>query len=207
MCGISLIVGANGQLVPGELIRTMTNKVAHRGPDDDGYFVERNLALGHRRLSIIDLSPAGHQPMQRGALWITYNGEIYNYIELRDELAALGCTFTSGSDTEVILFAYQKWGVDAFRKLNGMWAFVIYDRTTRRVFGARDRFGVKPLYVFRNADCIVLASEIKSIRDSGLVKLNVNWKTAASFLRLSPPKSTSSLTSSGFAPSVSIQTG
>src|SRR5262245_53474213 len=104
------------------------------------------LALGHRRLSIVDLSPGGHQPMGRGNCWIVYNGEVYNHVELRAELEALGHSFRSRSDTEVILAAYEQWGVDCLHRFNGMFAFVIYDRARGTLLAARDRFGVKPLY-------------------------------------------------------------
>jgi asparagine synthase (glutamine-hydrolysing) len=122
------------------------------------------VALGHRRLSIIDLSPAGHQPMctEDGHVWIVYNGEIYNYIELRDELEHLGHTFVSHSDTEVILAAYREWGGHCLERFNGMFTFVLVDRTARRIFAVRDRFGVKPLYLWRSPQGLVaMASEIK----------------------------------------------
>jgi asparagine synthase (glutamine-hydrolysing) len=122
------------------------------------------VALGHRRLAIIDLSPAAHQPMSTadGRLWIVYNGEIYNYVELRQELELLGHTFVSHSDTEVILAAYREWGEQCLLRFNGMFAFVLIDRVARAVFAARDRFGVKPLYIWRSPDGLVaLASEIK----------------------------------------------
>src|SRR5688572_22192080 len=122
------------------------------------------VALGHRRLAIIDLSPAGHQPMctPDGRVWIVYNGEIYNYVELRTELETLGYSFVSNNDTEVILAAYREWGEQCLGRFNGMFAFVILDRTNRVVFVARDRFGVKPLYVWRSPeDLVALASEIK----------------------------------------------
>ena len=122
------------------------------------------IALGHRRLSIIDLSPLGHQPMshQAGRYWITYNGEIYNYIELRGELESLGHNFVSQSDTEVIMAAYAQWGVSCLHRFNGMWAFAIYDTQRQEVFLARDRFGVKPLYYWTAPDgTFCFASEIK----------------------------------------------
>ncbi len=122
------------------------------------------VALGHRRLAIIDLSPHGHQPMSSdaGRYWITYNGEVYNYIELRDELRAAGHEFTTGSDTEVILAAYREWGAQCLARFNGMWAFAILDRQAKTLFLARDRFGVKPLYHWRCGDRLAFASEIKA---------------------------------------------
>src|SRR5206468_5652525 len=122
----------------------------HRGPDDQGVWrsADGRVGLGHRRLSIIDLSPAGHQPMidESARLSISYNGEIYNFLELRDELAKIGYRFRTRSDTEVILAAYQEWGVDCPKKLNGMFAFALYDENRQRLFLARDRAGEKPLF-------------------------------------------------------------
>ncbi len=124
-----------------------------------------DLALGHRRLAIIDLSPAGHGPMSSadGRLWITYNGEIYNYLELREELRGLGHAFRTESDTEVILEAYAAWGRDCLRRFNGMWAFAIYDARQKRLFCARDRFGVKPFHYFWDGALFCFASEIKGL--------------------------------------------
>lgn len=164
MCGISGIVSRNGSAVPPELIRRITDVAAHRGPDGHGYFLESNVALGHRRLSIIDLSEQGHQPMPHNdRYWITYNGEIYNYLELREELRALGCTFASGTDTEVILAAYARWGSACLQRFNGMWAFAIYDSLNQELFLARDRFGVKPLYYADGPGHFVFGSEIKQL--------------------------------------------
>src|SRR5258708_39045447 len=127
MCGISLAIHLKNEPVREEQIKAMNDKVSHRGPDDEGFYLGGAFALGHRRLSILDLRPAGHQPMQWRHWWITYNGEVYNYIELRDELKGLGHSFRSGTDTEVIMAAYEQWGVGAFARFNGMWAFAIYD--------------------------------------------------------------------------------
>jgi asparagine synthase (glutamine-hydrolysing) len=122
-----------------------------------------DLALGFRRLSILDLSPAGHQPMQRHGLWLLFNGEIYNYIELRRELQAKGYAFESGTDSEVILAAYREWGIDCLNRFNGMWAFVIWDGVERRLFCARDRFGIKPFYYIWDGRRFAFASEIKAL--------------------------------------------
>lgn len=122
-----------------------------------------NIALGHRRLSVIDLSEAAHQPMCNDEVWITLNGEIYNYIELRNELIALGHSFISQSDTEVLLKAYTAWGVECLQKLNGMWSFVIYDKKKDLLFASRDRFGVKPLYYYRDENLLAFASEQKAL--------------------------------------------
>jgi asparagine synthase (glutamine-hydrolysing) len=164
MCGISGIVNKRGGAVDPAVIEQLTDPIAHRGPDGYGYFFGPNFAFGHRRLSIIDLSEQGHQPMAyRGRYWITYNGEIYNYLEIREELAKLGCTFVSGTDTEVILAAYAEWGPDCLRRFNGMWAFAIYDAERQEIFLARDRFGVKPLYYTDSGEHWTFGSEIKQL--------------------------------------------
>jgi asparagine synthase (glutamine-hydrolysing) len=135
-------------------------------------FAETRSGLGHRRLSIIDLSPAGHQPMSNdaGTLWITYNGEVYNYREVREALRAKGCSFRSQSDTEVILKAYESWGPQCLDHLNGMFAFAIYDRVTEELFAARDRLGIKPFYYHQRGDRLVFASEIKALLATSLVE-------------------------------------
>jgi asparagine synthase (glutamine-hydrolysing) len=166
MCGIAGILSFN-QNAPATaaLLQKMTDAIRHRGPDDEGFYVNGNIALGHRRLAIIDLSPDGHQPMAGpdGSTWIIYNGEIYNYLELRAELSAQGHQFKSQSDTEVILHAYQEHGPDCVRHFNGMFAFAIWDARQRRLFLARDRFGIKPLYFCRTAHQLFFASEIKAL--------------------------------------------
>ncbi|MCA9740262.1 asparagine synthase (glutamine-hydrolyzing), partial [candidate division KSB1 bacterium] len=141
-------------------------------PDNSGHqwFDRWQSGLGHRRLSIIDLSPAGHQPMSnvRGNLWITYNGEIYNYQEIRAQLEAAGCRFRSNSDTEVVLKAYEQWGETCLHKLNGMFAFAIFDQESGELFAARDRVGIKPFYYHAKGVALVFASEIKAILATGL---------------------------------------
>jgi len=160
MCGLWASLGL-------EVPRAVLDAVSHRGPDDEGWarfdLPLGPLVLGVKRLSIIDLSSRGHQPMQRdaGRLTIIFNGEIYNYLDLRRELQALGQIFVSESDTEVLLAAYDVWGDDCLRRLNGMFAFVIYDAGRQRLFAARDRFGVKPLYYHEQKGGICFASEIK----------------------------------------------
>lgn len=163
MCGIAGVVG----YVDKGVLLAMTGAQAHRGPDDVGELIldQDRVMLGHRRLSIIDLSPAGHQPMsnQTGDVWITFNGEIYNYAEIRRELLAQGYPFKSNSDTEVLLAAYEIWGDDCLTRLNGMFAFAIYDSRRKRLFAARDRLGIKPFYYYHGAGLLVFASEIKAI--------------------------------------------
>jgi asparagine synthase (glutamine-hydrolysing) len=161
MCGITGYVSRSG--VSREVVTAMANRIAHRGPDDSGVEVFDGVALGHRRLSIIDLSDAGHQPMVRDDAWLVYNGEIYNYLELRQELRAKGHQFTSDSDSEVLLAAYREWGHDALSRLNGMFAFAIWDARKRELFCARDRLGVKPFYYWAGKDAFVFGSEIKAL--------------------------------------------
>ena len=168
MCGIAgtLDLGGSASHAPDEaLVAAMLELIAHRGPDDAGVLVDDPCVLGHRRLSIIDLSPAGHQPMASAdeRLWITYNGEVYNYLELRASLEDLGHTFRTETDTEVLLQAYEEWGERALDRLNGMFAFAIWDRQHRSLFCARDRFGVKPFYYAVANGRFLFASEIKAL--------------------------------------------
>ena len=164
MCGISGIIDRLGRPVDPAMIARITDLVRHRGPDGHGYYHGPCFALGHRRLSIIDLSIHGAQPMPyRERFWLTFNGEIYNYIELRAQLITLGHTFVSSSDSEVILAAYAEWGPDCCRRFNGMWAFAIYDAETQTIFFSRDRFGVKPLYYSSTDEHFVFGSEIRQI--------------------------------------------
>ena len=143
----------------------MTDMLAHRGPDDAGLFVESPVVLGNRRLSILDLSSAGHQPMgsDDGRFWLTYNGEIYNYKELVQDLRACGHRFRSLGDTEVVLRAYSEWGPECLARLNGMFAFAVWDRSRRALFCARDRFAVKPFYYTVAGGRFRFASEIKAL--------------------------------------------
>ena len=169
MCGIAGIVYKKD--IPGNreaVLKSMLASIAHRGPDDEGMYFDGPVALGHRRLSILDLSPAGHQPMKYKDCFIVYNGEVYNYLELREELKRSGHTFTTGTDTEVILHAYEEWGEECLSRFNGMWAFVIYDRRKQALFCSRDRFGVKPFYYYEDDEKFLFASEIKAILRAGV---------------------------------------
>ncbi|MBS1783757.1 MAG: asparagine synthase (glutamine-hydrolyzing) [Bacteroidetes bacterium] len=164
MCGIAGIINKKGQSVTHESVKKMTDTLIHRGPDGEGIFTEKNIGLGHRRLSILDISDSGSQPMFHGNdLVIVFNGEIYNYIEIRESLRHLGYSFSTESDTEVLLAAYAHWGEACVHQFNGMWAFAIYDRTQNKIFCSRDRFGIKPFYFFINEDQFIFASEIKAI--------------------------------------------
>ncbi len=165
MCGLVGIVDLRGEPVAHETLRRMTDTIAHRGPDGEGHWVGDGVGLGHRRLAIIDLSPGGRQPMLSpdGQLAIVYNGEIYNYQELRAELQALGHRFVSSSDTEVLLHAWEAWGPGCLDRLNGMFAFAVWDRRCRRLVLARDRYGIKPLYYWTDGHRLAFASEIKAL--------------------------------------------
>ncbi len=165
MCGIAGRFNfLSGAPVDPSVIHRMCDLVAHRGPDGEGIHVEGAVGLGHRRLAIIDLSPAGRQPMvdASGTVWITYNGEVYNFPELRRELEAGGHRFRSRSDTEVILAAYRAFGPDCVSRLRGMFALAIWDATARTLFMARDRVGKKPLFYTLDGNGIAFASEPKA---------------------------------------------
>jgi asparagine synthase (glutamine-hydrolysing) len=169
MCGIAGIIYKNGIPENREaILKSMLTSIAHRGPDDEGMYFDGAVALGHRRLSVLDLSSAGHQPMKHKDYLIVYNGEVYNYLELRDELKRFGHTFTTGTDTEVILHAYDQWGEDCLNRFNGMWAFAIYDKRKQTLFCSRDRFGVKPFYYYEDNEKLIFASEIKAILCAGV---------------------------------------
>jgi asparagine synthase (glutamine-hydrolysing) len=211
MCGIAGICSLEKNLHPG-LIKEMTDSLSHRGPDDEGFLAVNleskevfslsggksktqglkietfdkpvNLFLGHRRLSIIDLSSAGHQPMgnEEGVIWIVYNGEIYNYLEIRKELELMGHRFHSHTDTEVILHAYEEWGTDCLKWFNGMWAFAIVDLRRNTVFCSRDRAGVKPFYYLFNGKQFCFASEIKALLKTDGVTPEPNEQIIADYL-------------------------
>lgn len=165
MCGITGILNLDGDPVSPVILKKMTDAIAHRGPDGEGQYIDNCLGLGHRRLAIIDLSPAGHQPMSTldGQLIMTYNGEIYNFNELRIELESLGYQFRSRTDSEVLLYAYAEWGEKCLNRLNGMFAVAIWDKRRRELFLARDRYGIKPLYYTKIGSRFIFGSEVKAI--------------------------------------------
>ncbi len=166
MCGIAGYVDkSNKYKTDRNLVKVMTDKLIHRGPDAEGQWTDAHVAFGHRRLSIIDLDAKSNQPMvsHDGRYVITYNGEIYNYVEIREELIKKGASFQTKSDTEVIIEAYRVYGTDCINQFNGMWAFVLYDREKQQLVVSRDRFGIKPLYIVDNEDVLIFASEIKAI--------------------------------------------
>jgi asparagine synthase (glutamine-hydrolysing) len=187
MCGFVGFLALGADASPSrEWITSLIETIAHRGPDDDGVLIDGRVGLGFRRLSILDLSQAGHQPMTSadGTLSIVFNGEIYNYLELRAELQSLGHHFTSTGDTEVLLASYAQWGPRCVDRLVGMYAFCVVDRRASRLFLARDRFGIKPLYVVTHPRGVLFASEIKAIRRSGLWRGALNVARFAQFLSL-----------------------
>lgn len=164
MCGIAGYISTDVP-VNETLLINMTRSVAHRGPDDEGIYINNRVGFGHRRLSIVDLSTNGHQPMTRldMGLTIVFNGEIYNYIELKNELIHLGFKFNTATDTEVILVAYAAWGYECVLRFNGMWSFAIHDKNSKQIFCSRDRFGIKPFYYANIANAWVFGSEIRQI--------------------------------------------
>ncbi|AHB47214.1 asparagine synthase [Hyphomicrobium nitrativorans NL23] len=169
MCGIAGFVRLDGGPAERSVIERMTDAVRHRGPDGSGHFIDGSLALGHRRLSILDLSEHGAQPMHNagGTQVLTFNGEIYNYLEIREQLRAKGYIFRTETDSEVILAAYDCWGDECVSRFNGMWAFAIFDRARQRLFLSRDRFGVKPLYYSEGRNAFAFGSEIRQLLPFG----------------------------------------
>lgn len=167
MCGILGIIDFTGKDLSEDIFSSAVDTLAHRGPDDKGIWIERKnnktVAIGHRRLSILDLSTKGHQPMEFDGLIITYNGEVYNFKEIRKELESAGYSFESDTDTEVILKAYHKWQTKAFDKFHGMWAFAIYDKKNGDLLLCRDRLGIKPLYWHYYNGRFAFASELKAM--------------------------------------------
>jgi len=164
MCGITGIIDRNNKKINKDKMQKINNLISHRGPDDEGFYFSDNFAFGHRRLSILDLSSDGHQPMHYlDRYTITYNGEVYNYLEIKEELLSCGYKFSSHTDTEVILASYDKWGEECVNKFNGMWAFAIYDKEKNRIFCSRDRFGIKPFYYTEINDKFIFGSEIKQL--------------------------------------------
>ena len=182
MCGIAGIITKQGQPEKKQ-IQAMLDLIKYRGPDDSGIFIENEVGFGHNRLSIIDTSSAGHQPLfyQDRYVLIT-NGEIYNYLELKQELGKSGYKFQTQTDSEVIPAAYDHWGVDCLNHFNGMWSFVLYDKKTKTIFAARDRFGVKPFYYYDTPDYLAFASEIKQFTSLPDWQAKLNQRIALEFM-------------------------
>ena len=221
MCGIAGIINTNGHPVSPRLLQGMTDAISHRGPDGEGHWIEGDVGIGHRRLAILDLSPAGHQPMASAdhRFVLSYNGEIYNFRELRIELEAAGYWFRSKTDSEVVLNALAAWGVDAISRFNGMFAIALWDRKERRLLLARDRYGVKPLYYSRYGRCFAFASEQKAILSDPAKPKDVDLpamleyftfqnlftdRTLTKDIRLLPPGSYLILDLKGAGPVISI---
>ena len=184
MCGIAGFLHRDG--APGATVRlkAMTDAIAHRGPDGEGQVVDGCVGLGHRRLAIIDLSPLGRQPMvtKDGRFTLTFNGEIYNFQELKSELAAKGHSFVSRTDSEVLLYAFAEWGLGALRRFNGMFAFAIWDHEKETLTLARDRFGVKPLYYCEAGETFLFGSEIKALFAHGALKAQLDNEGLSEYL-------------------------
>lgn len=186
MCGIAGKININNKNVSFGEIERMIKAIDHRGPDDRGVFVNGNVGLGHCRLSILDLSVLGHQPMsdENQEVWITFNGEIYNFLELKEELIKQGHSFKSKSDTEVIICLYKKYGVQCLKYLRGMFSFVIWDKKNKKVFGARDRIGKKPFKYFFDGNTFIFASELKAILTNSEVKKEPDFEAINHYLTL-----------------------
>lgn len=172
MCGISGIFNFNKEPVDKNKLGKMNEIIHHRGPDGNGLFIDDNLGIGSNRLAIIDLREIADQPMfdYTGRYVIVYNGEIFNYLELREELLQKGYKFNNNSDTEVILNSYIEYGDECLHKLNGMWAFAIWDKKDKKLFCARDRYGIKPFYYYKDENKLIFSSEIKQILSCGIPK-------------------------------------
>ena len=186
MCGIAGIYNFSRQPVNPAMLRRMTDLLAHRGPDDAGQMIAGHIGLGHRRLAILDLSPAGHQPMvsESGSTWISYNGECYNHLELRPLLEAHGHRFRSTSDTETILSLYEQFGIDFLSRIAGMFAIAIWDHRRERLLLARDRLGIKPLYYFQDDRHIAFASELKALLADPALPSAISERGLSDYLHL-----------------------
>src|SRR5262245_26477377 len=188
MCGIAGVYAFNAAAEQGlhTLIRRMTTLIAHRGPDDAGHEVLKHVALGHRRLSIIDLSASGHQPMANDdqTVFIIYNGEFYNYKEVAARLRAEGIVFRSGSDTEVILRLYERYGERCLSEIDGMFAFAIFDRRNDSMLLVRDRLGIKPLYSHEDANRFLFASELKALLADPVLPTEIDQIALGDYLHL-----------------------
>lgn len=184
MCGIAGFVDNKTKTKKEKIIKAMTDKIAHRGPDAEGFYNDSVVSLGHRRLSIIDLSEKGTQPIfnEDKSMVIVFNGEIYNYLEIKEDLLKKGHKFKTETDTEVIIHGYEEYGVNLFSKLRGMFAFVIYDKDKNELIGARDYFGIKPLYYYKTKEEFMFSSEIKAFLGHPDFKKEVNPKALKMYL-------------------------
>ena len=184
MCGIAgMVYSDKERQVPAVEVRQMCDQIIHRGPDDEGVYAKGHVGLGMRRLSIIDLS-TGHQPIHNEdqKVWIVFNGEIYNFPELRPDLEARGHKFYTNTDTEVIVHLYEEYGADCVKKLRGMFAFAFWDRREEILFAARDPFGIKPFYFLHEGGRLVFASEVAALLASGLHPREIDPVALADYL-------------------------
>jgi asparagine synthase (glutamine-hydrolysing) len=183
MCGIVGIIDYENN-IEKELLVKMRDSLEHRGPDDKGYFIDNHIGLGHRRLSIIDTSYSGHQPMSNedDSIWISYNGEIYNHLEIRNQLQKKGHVFKSNTDTEVIIHAYEEYGEKCLQLFNGMFAFAIWDSNKKQLFLARDRIGQKPLFCYMKNNLFLFSSEIKSLVHHPKFIKEINFDSVSHYL-------------------------
>lgn len=186
MCGICGILNLDNKPVDVETINKMCEVLKHRGPDNKGVYIKNNIAFGHQRLSIIDLSERANQPLSNNTktIWIVYNGEVYNFREIREELKARGYIFRTSSDTEVILYAYEEWREECVTKFNGMFALAIWDEVQKKLFLARDRLGKKPLFYYYDDKKFIFGSEIKAILCDRRVERKVNLRALSDYLSL-----------------------
>lgn len=184
MCGIAGIVNWTSKPVESELLKYLTRKLTHRGPDGEGYHIYNNVGLGHRRLSIIDID-AGKQPMsnENDRYWVTYNGEVYNFRSLKTDLQSKGHIFKTDCDTEVLVHGYEEWGIGLLSKLRGMFAFAILDQAHNELFLARDRLGIKPLVYYAGKEKLIFASEIKAIIADPEYKKEINHKAVGDYFQ------------------------
>src|SRR6187399_492054 len=184
MCGIAGIISNNSSIITADRVKKMTDALAHRGPDAEGHWVNSTTALGNRRLAIIDLSSAGNQPMHYlDRYTIIHNGEIYNYVELKEELQKKGYSFFSKTDTEVIVASYDCWKEECVDHFDGMFAFAIWDEKEKEIFAARDRFGEKPFFYFLDNEQFIFASEMKALWAAGIER-KVNLKLLFNYLTI-----------------------
>ncbi|MBI1878578.1 MAG: asparagine synthase (glutamine-hydrolyzing) [Chloroflexi bacterium] len=186
MCGIAGILHFDGMAAQADLLKRMTQAIAHRGPDGEGAYLSGPVGLGHRRLAIIDLSAVGAQPLSNEdrTIWVTFNGEIYNFQDVRRKLIERGHQFRSATDTEVIVHAYEEWGTACLQHFNGMFAFGLWDELQRRLWLVRDRLGVKPLFYYHLPDRLLFSSEIKSLFSDPNLKRDIDYEALAYYLAL-----------------------
>lgn len=186
MCGIAGVRYFDSTAAQPELLKRMTDVIAHRGPDGEGIYTSGAVGLGHRRLAILDLTPTGKQPMSNedGTIWVTFNGEIYNFREVRQELIDRGHKFRSQTDTEVIVHAYEEWDTDCLKRFNGMFAFGLWDERKRRLWLVRDRLGVKPLFYYHSPQFLLFGSEIKAILCHPGVERTIDYEALSYYLAL-----------------------